>query len=331
MPVQIQSAKQDDGNSTLDKVLKGLQIAQGVIQIPESLKNIQAASEQIKARKQEQEFAKNANQQAMETFKDTRAGVLSGKDKLGLVEKGAKEVPVGTKGATELSFREGDNVVNRVFSIPKAEGAMTAYQQGQLGLGYARLQKDNEKTTTDQKKVAGFVKRIESAESDFNDLIKSGYNRADLGSGFGASLPNSLQSKEAQRQNQAERNFINAVLRRESGAAISPSEFENAQVQYFPRAGDDPDTVAQKTRNRADVFESLKAESGQAFGNIADNKKKLLSDDLNQKVADMTPEQKDKFASQFTPEQIAMAKANVEKRKMQAGQKTGIKLPTASN
>lgn len=126
-----------------------------------------------------------------------------------------------------------------------------------------REQADKEKApNADQKKVAGFGKRLEQAESDFSELEHSGYNRADASSGLGAHMPNILKSKEAQRQDQAERNFINAVLRRESGAAISPSEFSNAEVQYFPRAGDAPEVIEQKRRNRQQVIENFKAEAG---------------------------------------------------------------------
>lgn len=58
--------------------------------------------------------------------------------------------------------------------------------------------------------------------------------------------PNSAQ----QRVEQARRDFINAVLRRESGAVISPQEFANAERQYFPQPGDAKDVLAQKRRNR---------------------------------------------------------------------------------
>jgi hypothetical protein len=46
------------------------------------------------------------------------------------------------------------------------------------------------------------------------------------------------------------RNFINAQLRRESGAAISEGEFHNAYQQYIPQPGDDPQTIKAKERNR---------------------------------------------------------------------------------
>jgi len=46
------------------------------------------------------------------------------------------------------------------------------------------------------------------------------------------------------------RNFINAQLRRESGAAISEGEFHNAYQQYIPQPGDDAVTIKAKERNR---------------------------------------------------------------------------------
>jgi hypothetical protein len=67
--------------------------------------------------------------------------------------------------------------------------------------------------------------------------------------GAGA-LTNWTQSDQQQQVEQAQRDFINAVLRRESGAAIAPSEFANANQQYFPQPGDKPKTLEQKRRNR---------------------------------------------------------------------------------
>jgi hypothetical protein len=59
-------------------------------------------------------------------------------------------------------------------------------------------------------------------------------------------------NEKQQRVEQAQRDFINAVLRRESGAAISASEFENARKQYFPQPGDEkhPKVLEQKRRAR---------------------------------------------------------------------------------
>jgi hypothetical protein len=51
-------------------------------------------------------------------------------------------------------------------------------------------------------------------------------------------------------------------LRRESGAVISPSEFEEARKQYIPQPGDGEQTLKMKAQNRKRVLDSLKSESG---------------------------------------------------------------------
>lgn len=75
-------------------------------------------------------------------------------------------------------------------------------------------------------------------------------------------LPSFAQSDTFRQQEQAERNFINAVLRRESGAAISPTEFDSAKKQYFPQPWDDTTTLSQKKQNRATVMQGIAAMTG---------------------------------------------------------------------
>ena len=75
-------------------------------------------------------------------------------------------------------------------------------------------------------------------------------------------LTNANLSDKEQSVSQAQRNFINASLRKESGASISPSEFSNAKQQYFPQPGDSPTVIAQKADNRARQINSFKIASG---------------------------------------------------------------------
>jgi len=70
-----------------------------------------------------------------------------------------------------------------------------------------------------------------------------------LATGAGA-LTNFTQSDGQQQVEQAQRDFINAVLRRESGAVIADSEFNNARRQYFPQIGDSQAVLKQKANNR---------------------------------------------------------------------------------
>lgn len=94
-----------------------------------------------------------------------------------------------------------------------------------------------------------------------NKIIGSKGNKFTTNNSFGGLLPNVFQSPERQSYEQAKRNFINAVLRRESGAAISPDEFKNAEKQYFPQAGDKDTTISQKAGNRNTVINNLYREA----------------------------------------------------------------------
>ena len=71
-----------------------------------------------------------------------------------------------------------------------------------------------------------------------------------------------LMPKNFQIFDDARRDFVNAVLRRESGAAIAPSEFESAERQYFPVFGDSPEAIEQKRIRRKTATDLLIAAAG---------------------------------------------------------------------
>ena len=58
---------------------------------------------------------------------------------------------------------------------------------------------------------------------------------------------------------QAERNFLTAVLRRESGAQISDSELSTGEKLYFPVPGDDAKTIEQKKAARNTAIKTISA------------------------------------------------------------------------
>jgi hypothetical protein len=57
-------------------------------------------------------------------------------------------------------------------------------------------------------------------------------------------------------------NFITAVLRKESGAAISPGEFVTAEKLYFPRPGDTATVVKQKQNARELAIKAMEIQAG---------------------------------------------------------------------
>ncbi|MEM8575522.1 MAG: hypothetical protein AAGF48_12905 [Pseudomonadota bacterium] len=112
--------------------------------------------------------------------------------------------------------------------------------------------------------AAGFADRIAASGRVISDLENiTNENKIEAGAQkvFGG-LATPFVSADMQKLDQAKRDFINATLRRESGAAISASEFDNAEVQYFPQIGDTPEVLAQKRRNRQTVLEGIAREAG---------------------------------------------------------------------
>lgn len=111
----------------------------------------------------------------------------------------------------------------------------------------------NKSLTDSQAKAALFGSRMQDAHATIAELAEKGVTTSNPGStagwGVGATV-NAMSSADKQRLDQAKRDFVNAVLRRESGASISPTEFESADKQYFPQIGDSKEVKAQKARNR---------------------------------------------------------------------------------
>lgn len=116
--------------------------------------------------------------------------------------------------------------------------------------------------------TAGYGRRMEQSENVFDRLEKQGFNRAKISEGLKASLPGFAQPSLTKQQEQAERNFINAQLRRESGAAISQGEYDSAEKQYFPRPGDSPEVLEQKRANRQQAVEGMKIAAGRAWSKV---------------------------------------------------------------
>jgi hypothetical protein len=82
-------------------------------------------------------------------------------------------------------------------------------------------------------------------------------------------------SDDQQRVEQAQRDFVNAVLRQESGAVISDSEFANAKRQYFPQPGDAKEVIEQKRRNRQTAIMGFRRLAGQGASSIDDIVKEM--------------------------------------------------------
>jgi len=146
--------------------------------------------------------------------------------------------------------------------IPGFQKPMTESQAKALGFGTRAAESSSILETVGQagKVQPNLFKRAVEAVPIVGDSLGSVVNV----------LPSVLGGPDAPQQQveQAQRNFINAILRRESGAVISPGEFQNAALQYFPQPGDTPEVIAQKKRNRELTIGALREEVGPRGGMI---------------------------------------------------------------
>ena len=81
----------------------------------------------------------------------------------------------------------------------------------------------------------------------------------------GVPFGNYAQSAEYQRYKQASSNFITALLRQESGAAISKSEFDRYDKEYMPQPGDSAEVLAQKAEARRVAIDGMKKGTGPGY------------------------------------------------------------------
>lgn len=125
------------------------------------------------------------------------------------------------------------------------------------------------KVTVDEKDAAGFADRLVESGGLIDTYAKAGGNAWDQAVRGNDYIPdfaeNWLVSDDFQNFDQARRNFINAQLRRESGAVISPEEFHNANQQYFPQPGDNNSVLKQKAQNRKTATEAMERSAGPSY------------------------------------------------------------------
>ncbi len=143
------------------------------------------------------------------------------------------------------------------------------YIQTTTAQGLPHYQPIPERQPTQSEYAAkGYSDKAQQAHSSLEALEKSGYEPSQIGNTFQSIAPTALQSKEFQGLDQSRRQFINAILRRESGAAISASENDNYTRQYFPVPGDKPEVKAQKAEARKLAIAGLSSEGHRVASNL---------------------------------------------------------------
>jgi len=165
--------------------------------------------------------------------------------------------------------------MTKPFEVTGADGNPILVQQDRQGnivpvSGYGPKSGSAKPLTDAQAKALLFGTRAQESEKVLNEVgdkyspagiaTKQALGKAPLIGGALEMGANAALSDKSQQVEQAQRDFINAVLRRESGAVISDSEFANAAKQYFPQPNDSQTVKAQKAKNRSLAINGMLAE-----------------------------------------------------------------------
>jgi len=175
--------------------------------------------------------------------------------------------------------------------------------------GFARAKELNQRAATDpslkpteqqilakanegQLAAAGFANRVNAANENIEKIISDpNFDQTSIQSAFFGAVPggNIVLSEQQQQFNQSKRDFITAVLRKESGAAIGVDEFANEDKKFFPQIGDKPGVLKQKALGRKRAFENLKQQSKGVF-DVQFKNPQLFTGDTGGKIGRFTIE-----------------------------------------
>ena len=184
---------------------------------------------------------------------------------------------------TGYRWDEAGNAV----AIPGVEKPLTEFQGKSSGFGVRAASAHEQLNALEGGALGG---EFDSMPGYRNGPVQPGVIKRSaealplIGESAGTAL-NFTQSAAQQRVDQAQRNFVNATLRQESGAAISQGEWDNAKKQYFPQPGDDASVIEQKRLNRAQVINGFKTSAGKDGAAPIAPAQSSMRDSLQQEMA----------------------------------------------
>lgn len=188
---------------------------------------------------------------------DSNAGVQRARDQSTQEKLALEERKVNADLQQKARIEKLDDLI--INGNPMQQ-KMAANQKAAL-MGKGMESGDGKPLNDTQSKALLFGSRMQASNEIFDKLSQAGKEFSTPGAnGIAGGLVNLVNSKEGQQLDQAKRDFLNATLRRESGAVIGQTEFDNGNQQYFPQIGDAPEVIAQKRQNRLLAQQAILAE-----------------------------------------------------------------------
>ncbi|MEI6282637.1 MAG: hypothetical protein WCP82_07965, partial [Alphaproteobacteria bacterium] len=178
------------------------------------------------------------------------------------INKGMTAEGISAKDSAELKAKEEEA---RQREQQHRESLGVTMRGQDMTNARAKEANDNRPPTAEESKAYGFYKRMEDGSKVISSLDDAMSKKSTAGQWWQNKAPNVALDANGQVFNQAKKQFTEAYLRRDSGAVISPSEFKTVDEEYFPQAGDKPETLARKQQARKVALEALQMEAGRAL------------------------------------------------------------------
>jgi len=175
---------------------------------------------------------------------------------------------------------DGKEVTRRRPGIDLSETTNLPVPEG-LDLD-AIIEERSQKFDQNQNTSATFGSRMLYNEGVLRNVLADGYvlslsDIAQIRAMQRLGLGNIGIDPQAQQFHVAAQNWVAAQLRNESGAAIAPSEYADALLQYFPKVGDDAETIKQKQALREEATKGMINSAGDAFKVVYPNGQQYLT------------------------------------------------------
>lgn len=192
----------------------------------------------------------------------------------------------GTAGGYQLKNYEASLKPPEDMNKKDLDRRKTEAEIAKITADIAKGKTDSAKTpkfSEGQSNAATFAKRMEQSQQNIEQVLnkvgtdgKPAYDPSGYAAGaqntslpwVGNIVPERFKSEDHKLFSNAKGDFISAVLRKESGAAISQSEFDKEDMKYFPQAGDSPAVKDQKAQLRAIAVAGMKSAAGGAYDAI---------------------------------------------------------------
>ena len=202
-------------------------------------------------------------QQRMENY-FKQQGLDLQRQKMGAPTGNPIEV-TGPDGRPTLVQRYGDGSLRPVEGFtPKARNDGLSITTNPDGTVNVTQGAPNIKLTEGQSKDLTYLTRGEAAMGILDNM---GPILADPGQRVAGAVPlagNLLTSPEFQQAQQAGREFLSAVLRKDTGAAITQQEMDIYGQTYLPQPGDSPEVLQQKAESRRIALDAIRTGLGTA-------------------------------------------------------------------